>query len=320
MKLLVPAEISIPKEIQSIGVLNRSLPDRESKLINVLEGFVTGESIQADREGSFHCIRAVGARLAESPRLKAVVIETDQYRGTGTREFAEPLSWDEVEELCRQYRVDAILALETFDSDFDIRKHTKDVKEKVNGREVTRKEHHADLRVNVGSGWRLYSGKNRSIMDQVVFSDRKDWSGSGKSEQAALDDLPNKRRAINESGSFAGIMLANRISPNWRQESRAYFVKGHDELKKAKKEVQFNNWDAAIVIWKRLAAGADPEVAGKACFNLALASEMEGNLDLAIIWIEKSMKEFHIKKARQYASTLYQRQENEFRLKEQMNE
>ena len=188
------------------------------------------------------------------------------------------------------------------------------------GREVNRTEHHADLKVDVGSGWRLYDPIHKAIIDQVNFNDRKEWGGSGKTEQEALDDLPSKRHSINESGRFAGAQLANRISPNWRTESRSYFVKGSDELKEAKSQVRFNNWEAAIVIWKRLAESSDPDIAGKSCYNLALAAEMKGNINLAIVWAEKAMKEYHIRKARNYVPILYARKNNEERLREQMKE
>lgn len=319
MKLLVPAEITVPAEVQRLGILNHSLPGREDQWKNVLEGFITGESILADREGSFECIKGVEMRLNESPRLKAIAIQTDTYKGTGTRQFPELLGWQVIDELCKQYDVDAILCLETFDSDFGLKKHTSEVKEKVNGREVKRTEYHADLRIDVNSGWRLYDNVHKSLIDQVSFTDRKEWSGSGKSEQAALDNLPSKRRSINESARFAGFQLANRISPNWRTETRSYFVKGNDDFKEAKTQVRFNNWDAAISIWKRLSEDADPEIAGKACYNMALASEMKGNIDMAIVWAEKAMKVYHIKKARNYVNVLYNRRDNENRLDEQMN-
>ncbi|MBK7174881.1 MAG: hypothetical protein IPH84_17010 [Bacteroidales bacterium] len=319
MKLLVPAEVTIPKDVQSIAILNHSLPAKQEQFINILEGFITGESILADREGSFQCIRGVEARLNESPRVKAFALETDAYRGTGTRQFPEFLDWETIDALCDQYKVDAILSLETFDSDFGIKKHTSEYKEKVNGREVKKTEYHADLRIDVNSGWRFYDRKNRNMIDQVSFSDRKEWSGSGKTEQGALNDLPSKRRAINESGRFAGFQMANRISPNWRTETRTYFVKGNEDLKAAKVQVKFNNWDEAINIWKKLSENKDPKIAGRACYNLALASEMKGNMDIAIVWAEKAMKVYHVKKARNYVDVLYTRKDNELRLDKQMN-
>jgi hypothetical protein len=319
LDLLIPGEITIPQDIQSVGILNRSLPEKNDQLINILEGFITGESVLADREGSFNCIHGVETKLRESPRLQAMSIETDQYRGTGTRLFPEVLNWQNVDAICKQYHVDGLLVLETFDSDFELKKHTSETTEKVNGREVKKTVHHADLRVNVNTGWRFYDNIHKQIIDKVTYTDRKDWDGSGSSEKAAIEDLPSKRLAINEAGRFAGLRIADRISPHWRTETRKYFVKGNKEFIEAKEQVKFNNWEPAIEIWKRLAESHDPEIAGKACYNMALASEMKGNIDLALTWAEKSMKVYHIKKARSYVEILKRRQYNEQRLKEQMN-
>lgn len=319
LQLLIPGEITIPQDIQTVGIMNRSLPAEQGQLLTILEGFVTGESILADREGSFSCIHGVESKLKESPRIKAFSIDTDRYRGTGTRQFPPVMDWHDVEAICQEYHVDGLLILETFDSDIEIKKHTSEHKEKVNGREITKKDYNADLRVDVNTGWRFYDNVHKQLIDQVTFTDRKKWEGSGSSEQAALDDLPSKRHVINESGAYAGHMIANRISPHWRTESRSYFVKGNKDLEKAKAEVKFNNWDAAIEIWKRLAESPDPEIAGRACYNMALASELKGNIDLAITWAEKAMKTYHNKKARSYTDLLYQRKHDEEKLRDQMN-
>jgi len=318
MQLLVPAKITIPQEIRTVAILNRSLPARKEQIINILEGFITGESILADREGSFNCIRGVESRMNESPRIKAIAIETDTYRGTGTKMFPEMLNWNDVDALCREYKVDAILSLETFDSDFGLRQYSSDRKEKVNGKEVTTKVYHADLAVNVTSGWRLYDNIGKTMVDQVSFSDEKKWKGEGNSAANAEGKLPAKRNSINESGRYAGFLMANRLSPNWRKENRSYYIKGNDDFKKAKKEVKFNNWDAAIAIWKKISDNTDPVLAGRACYNLALASEMKGNLEMAIFWADKAMKQYHDKKARSYVDVLNNRIQNEEKLKEQM--
>ncbi len=318
LQMLVPASITIPGDINKVAILNRSLPSKNNQLVNILEGFISGESILADREGSFNCIRGVEARLIESPRLKAVAIESDHYRGTGTRQFPELLDWNSVDALCKQYNVDAILSLETFDSNFDLKKRTTEQKEKKEGKEVVTKVYHADLTVNVNSGWRLYDNINRTIIDQVSFTDEKGWSEEGATSQAAVNKLPHKRNAINESGRLAGFQIANRISPNWRTERRPYYVKGNDDFKTAKQQVKFNNWDAAAIIWKKLAENPDPVIAGRACYNLAIASEIKGNIDMAIYWAEKSMKVYHDKKARGYVDILYRRSSDAKRLEEQM--
>ncbi len=46
-----------------------------------------------------------------------MVLTSEDFRGTGTKQFPLPLEWPQVEMLCKKYNVDAIVALETFDSD-----------------------------------------------------------------------------------------------------------------------------------------------------------------------------------------------------------
>jgi hypothetical protein len=104
--VLVPAEITIPQHIQSIGVLNRSLPAKGEGFMNFLEGFITGESIMADREGSYNVCKGLAFKVNTNPRFKAQLMEGEDLRGTGTKEFPVPLSWDQVDALCKKYNVD----------------------------------------------------------------------------------------------------------------------------------------------------------------------------------------------------------------------
>jgi hypothetical protein len=318
MKILEPAQITVPPVIDRIAILNRSLPQREERFISILEGFVSGESLMADREGAFHCVRSSAERLDKSPRFKAIALETDQYRGTGTKQFAEPLDWHTVNELCTQYSVDAIMALETFDSDFDLRKSSSKYKEKVDGKEVEKTEYKAELTVRVNTGWRLYDNRNQQVIDQIVYTDNKEWTGTGSTEQNALNNLPSKRTAIDESAKYAGLRIADRIAPNWKTERRVYFVKGNDSFKKAKECIKYGDWDGAIKIWSKLAKDPDPVVAGRASYNMALGSEWKGDLEMADYWISKSRKEFHVRKAIGYSETLQRRIRNEELLREQM--
>lgn len=320
MQVLVPAGITIPSSVTSVAIVNRSLPPHDRPVLNILEGFISGESVLADREGSFNCIRGVQDRLNESPRIKAITVESDEYRGTGTKQFPVVLDWEAVGELCRSNQVDAVLSLETFDSDFELHRSTSKQKEKVNGREVVRLKYKTSLEVDIHSGWRLYDNLSRKVIDQVVFTDSKSWSGEGDSEKEALENLPSKRHVLNEAGRFAGIQMANRISPNWITESRRYFVKGSSGLENGRVHVKFNDWDAARKVWLASTNDQDPKAAGRACYNLALAAEMQGDLDSAIQWAEKAMKEFHLKQARDYVDRLYIRRDEEQRLLEQMKQ
>jgi len=318
MQILKPAIITLPSEIKQVGIINRSLPDKGQGFNNFLEGLVTGESVVADREGSLQCLRGVAAGLNNGPRFNAVVIEGVDLRGTGTRQWPENLRWEQVDEICQRFKVDALIALETFDSDIELRKSSADVERIIDKKKVMVKEYYANLVMNVRSGWTIYQPGLKDIIDQNAFTDEMKWDKSGDSPQQALGKLPSKRNAINESGYFSGQQYAIRISPTWVNESRTYFRKGNDEFKTAGTYVKRERWNDAIAIWKRYTVNSDPKIAGRACYNMALASEVEGNLGIALEWSNRAWQQFGLKRARDYSRILETRIQQQDRLEKQM--
>jgi hypothetical protein len=318
VQVLVPAQINMPQDISSVGLLNHSLPSKEDKWSNILEGFFTGESIGADKEGSYATLRGCGNKLNNSPRFKYSVLEAENYRGTGTKEFPLPLDWTEVENLCKKYNVDVIAALETFDSDVlytsgsGMKNITKD------GKTVSVVEFWSDLKIRVNAGWRIYDYKNKKIIDQDVFTDEQGWHATGPNEASSRGNLPSKRNCINDAGRFAGEMFAVRISPNWVWVPRYYYVKGNDEFKNAKQYVKLNDWKGAAKIWSKYTTSLDPKIAGRACHNMALASEMDGNLQVALEWATKAYKNYRINSDLSYVNQLTTRIMQQDKLNDQM--
>ncbi len=320
MQILKPATLSIPKDIKQVGIVNRSLPAKGQGFNNFLEGFVTGESVGADREGSQESMRGLAAGLNANPRFTAVLIEGVDLRGTGTAVWPEFLDWGEVNNLCERFRVDAIVALETFDSDISLREGSREVERTINKKKVMVTEYYGDLRLVVRSGWTIYNPDDQRIVDRNAFTDEMEWNETGDSPKNVISKFPSKRRAINESGNYSGRQYAMRISPTWMTESRSYFRKANDEFKEASKYVKQDNWNEAIAIWKRYTTNADPVIAGRANYNMALASEVEGNLSLALEWANRAWKEFEVKKARNYIQLLESRMRQQEMLNKQMEE
>lgn len=318
--VLVPAEITISQDIQTVGILNRSLPAKGEGWNNFLEGFVTGESIMADREGSYNTCKGLAFKLNANPRFKGLLMDGENYRGTGTKEFPVALDWGIVDQLCQKYNTDAIVTLETFDSDIALVKSQRLVERTIDGVKKNVTEFLAELRIRVNAGWRIYDNINKRIIDQQVFWDEKSWKGVGLTPEEALSKLPSKRSAINDAGFFSGEMMGMRISPNWTRVSRYYYVRGDEKLKQAKAAVKVNDWKRAANFWSPVTNNPDSKVAGRACHNMALASEMEGNLEMALVWAKKAYTEKHFKKIRSYLNELTVRQMDQEKLKEQLPE
>lgn len=320
MKVLVPAQITVPSNIKSIAVTNRSLPGKGEKFNNILEGVLTGEGIQVDREASFRCVDGVADVLVSSPRYTVKVPSNLDLRGLGTAQWPAPLEWNEVEQICKDNDVDALIALEIFDSNTGVRYSTHEAKKKVDDKEVPYTEHKATMDIGIMAGWRIYDPINQSIVDQNIFTDHKFWYAVGEKQDQAYGRLPAQRACIIEAGKFAGSQYGIRISPVWVSVSRSYYTKGTDDFATAKLKVRANEWAQAAEIWQKYISNSDPKIAGRAAYNMALACEVDGKLDLAIDWAKKSYTEFKNKSARTYMNTLTQRQADQQRLNKQMEE
>ena len=81
----------------------------------------------------------------------------------------------------------------------------------------------------------------------------------------------------------------------------------------AEKYALNNEWLKAAEIWNKQSRNKNPRMAAKACYNMALACEMEGKLDAAIDWLVQSHSvlkennEEHKENCKRYIAVLAQR-------------
>ena len=189
---------------------------------------------------------------------------------------------------------------------------------KRKGVKIKEVRHKAILEMKIVSGWRIYDNLNKVIVDENKFTEFKEFSAWGNSRKEAERNLPYRGVALKQSGDFAGIQYGKRISPVWVQAKRIYYTGKEDALKQASKSVKSNQWDDAIEIWKKVVSLNDKEIASKASFNMALASEIKGYLDAAIDWAKKA-KALGDKRANAYISTLNKRKQDQKKLNQQLN-
>jgi len=88
---------------------------------------------------------------------------------------------------------------------------------------------------------------------------------------------------------------------------RDYFVKGTNNFKIAKRKAQLGKWDEAGALWEMETSNPKLKVAGRAYYNMAIINEINGNLDEALKWAEKSYSDYNIKLGREYSKILENR-------------
>ena len=319
MEVMKPADITIPEHLKKIVIADRTFPEKDNKVVNVLEGLFTGEGLFSDRMGAEECLQGLRQSMTSTDRFSAIIPGGLDLRGTGTAKMPDPLPWDTVVKICDQNQADGLIVLEAFDSDCSVFFKTKSTTSKDGqGKEVVVNEVAGNMDIDVVTGWRFYDAQKRIIADSYEWTDHQGYTGQGPSEKEAVKKLPGKRDAIMRTGTHAGNSYGVRISPQWVNVTRMYFTSGNDQFKKAARLARVKDWNGAAEIWKKEAYGADKKLAGRACYNMALASEVNGNLDAAAEWANKSYKEHGNKKAPAYIAILYHRIEDQKRLDRQM--
>ena len=320
VNVLEPAQIDVPNEIKSLVIVNRSLPAKDKRAGNIIEGVLSGEGLFNDRMGSEQCVIGAADLINNSPRFKAVLGGDMDIRGTGTGAFPEPLEWDFTRQTCDRYNVDAMVTLATFDSDSHIDYSRHEYTREEDGKKIRVVEFDAVLNMTISAGWRIYYPDGQAIIDENVYVDNKSFGGSGSTKNQAKNNLPSKQDIIQEAGFYAGQRYAARISPVWINVSRNYFSKGHPRLEGAARYAKQGDWNRAAEIWETILDDPDKKIAGQAAYNLALASEMTGDLQEALKWAEKSYYDFGIKRARNYINIIKGRISDEKRLDKQLQD
>ena len=318
LRVLKPAAFTIPEHIQTVATVNRSIPTK--KVGSTIEGILTGEGLFQDRDGANAAIEGLSEALMRTPRFK-VVHTNIEMEGGAIHKFPMPLDWADVEKICQDYKTDALVALETYDSDTheSCSKSISKRKDKE-GKEYEVVSWNSDMHTNVRLGWRLYDPKNRTIMDQFGVDERKGWSGEGSTESDALNDLPGKRFTVNQTSHAAGHKYGRRIAPSWVFLERSYYKKHKKEadMKQAFQLAKIDKWKEAAEIWNRLYNSGDQKLKRKTAFNMALACEVEGQLNTAVEWASQAYQDGN-KKGRSYAAALKQRIREHQEVQRQMN-
>jgi len=159
----------------------------------------------------------------------------------------------------------------------------------------------------VKTGWRIYSLTDRAILDEFIVAESIVSTGRGINPLAAAAALLNRKEAVKEVSNKAGHIYAMRLLPVSLRAYRDYYVKGTDNFKIAKRKAQLGKWDEAGTLWEKETNNPKMKIAGRAYYNMAVINEINGNLEEALSWAQKSYENFKVKLGLRYARILEDR-------------
>jgi hypothetical protein len=313
---LQPSPVTLPDHIKTLALVNRTLP--ENKKANVVEGILTGEGVYEDKSGVISAFAGLNTVLRNSPRFQVKQVpEALKGSGTGTL-FPPQLSWKEVNRICKANQADAIVAIESYDTDVQI---IPGVQVITGGDGIIPRgtRFKVDLRAQVKMGFRIYDPSSRNIEDEYRFTHQLLWTAGGLTPEGAIAALIDKRAATDRVSYLIGEQYASRITPVWIRLHRMYYNKGGRlEMKQAYRMAYVNDWEGAARLWEEIVRTSSGKTAGRAAYNRAIAAEVMGRLEEAKSWASKAYTVYGDKLARDYNQILDRRLNESIRLENQM--
>lgn len=140
--------------------------------------------------------------------------------------------------------------------------------------------------------WNVYDLKTVEFSRSLQKLDTIQWMEPAYSLKEAKRTLPPRLDAVFNAADIAGSRFAEFLVPHWIEVDRMYYQSGHLELKKTDDLINENRWLEAAEIWKKNTTSTNKQIAAKSMFNMALACEMNGDMDAAMDWAIKSFYVF----------------------------
>jgi hypothetical protein len=311
INVLQPAPVTLPSAIKKVGIINRSIPTDETKLVDELDKVMSLEGADLDRDGAWESITGLSEELRANDRFTEVKLLNDiDFRASCIGILPPPLSGRLVDSICKVTGSDALFALERFDTDTKVDFTTQEGKVEtpfggipVIGLEVT-------METFIKTGWRIYAPAGSNVVDEFSFIESLVFTAKGNNPVAAVAALTGREEAIKEVSRNAGNKYAMRILPFRLRVTRDYFVKGTSNFEIGKRKAQTGKWDEAGKLWEMETNNPDMKIAGRACYNMAIINEINGHLDAAIEWAQKAYEDYNTKQALTYIRVLENRRSN----------
>jgi hypothetical protein len=314
-----PSIVFVPQNVNTVGVVDRSLPSKENEAMDKIDKVFSVEGKNFDKDAAREAVVGLYDELVNSGRFSAVsIIDSANLRSPGSGVFPAALPWETVDRVCEEHQVDALFVLSYYDTDTNVDYQAVPVE--INGPvglKIPAIEHHATVTTFIKIGWRIYDRVNRQILDEFGGNTSLVSKGVGINPAVAIESIAGRKEGVLRTSNNMGHSYAIRILPRRIRVSRRYYVRGTDNFKIGQRRAQTGNWDGAAELWEKEVSHSKGKVAGRACYNMAIINEINGDLDMAVQWASKSYTDYRDKLALSYVNTLNYRIQRAIQLREE---
>ncbi len=305
-----PSPVDFSNQIRKIGIVNSSKSSFVKSYSTRLEQLIVMEEKWLAEKGTEATLAGLVEELAQDDRFDTVRIIAgldDEGTDFGTKPSID--TWKLIAAICEENGVDAIFSLASHDTEtqFSLKKTKLDQLDmmrdhsKVSAQEIT-------LETLIENGWRIYDPKQRILVDEFTSNEQIIASAKGVSSVDALQAIDKRRETLIAQSKSSGNSYAQRMQPSKLDIQRDYYIKGSRNFGLADEQIQSGEYYEAIKYLEQEVSNPKPRISGRACYNLAVLSEYNGDLTAAMNWATKSYQLYKEDSTLDYITALERRQ------------
>ena len=316
-----PAKVYLSPDITRVGIINRSTPSQNNNTLDKIDQILSAEGLNLDKKGAEAAIASLAAELSVIKNFEDIkIIENVEEVKSGLAVLPASLSWDLIEKLCAENNVDVIFSLAFYDTDTktSFKVTTMPVENNL-GVKVSVPAQEVELNTFVTCGWRLYDPQSKLVIDEHIYNKNMLFTGKGINPIKAVEAVKRRNETVQEYSQNVGIAYATRYVPNKVRISRDYYTSGTNNFKIAQRRALTGDWNGAADLWKQELNSTDDKVLGRAYYNMAISSEIDGDLEQAISYASTAYTDYKNKLALEYVNILKYRQQQNQILEQQLS-
>jgi len=287
-EFLKPSNRYIPSSIYVVGIVQRSTTPNSTCPVYT-NGIPYGEIKEVPYRSAVLSMENLKELCQDIGRFEFIditmndsVIQEDEF---ATRK----LTASEIQNLTELYELDAIISLDGHAMTIRTSGSVGVVTVNDNAGLPTQvPEFSKESQVSMSLLWRFYNSQSGQMIDEYQESYERFFNRVSLSEED-IQEFKEEDMGLLDVSGMAAYDYFERIAPHWEPEYRQYFNEGSEELALISRRLDLNgDWKIAADSWLKLTSSPDLKIKHKACFNMALASEILGQPKVAKEWITKA--------------------------------
>jgi hypothetical protein len=287
VEMVKPSFIKSPENIDTIAILYRKQSHSDSILYKYKRQFKLIRHIEERTDSAIHyndlyriCVNALVNYLDSTKYFVKVINYSDSINNLASNkcDLKNP-------ELFNKLGIDACIFLEPFKFNDFYLKGNNDwmIDIQCNFPEFTGS---AELEyINTNLTWTAYLKGDTTAYKCEQYDDL--YYGSSVYPDF-FGSREKHKELVENTAEYFGKTFGSKLIPSWTKTNRSYYISKNIEMKKAEEFCKNGEWIKAAEIYRRYTRSKNKNISVKSKYNMALICEMEGDIDAAIDWLNRS--------------------------------